>query len=393
MINPFTFTRTPHVMFGAGTLSQLGTAIRRHGTRILLVTGAHSLRESGRLEQVIEHLAKNRISHSAITVSAEPSPDFIDASVTEHKGRDVDSVVAIGGGSVIDAGKAMSAMLTKEGSVRGYLEGVGSLEHDGVKLPFIAVPTTSGTGSEATKNAVLSAVGPGGFKSSMRHDNFVPDSVIIDPELMLQCPPRITALCGLDAFTQLLESYVSPKSSPITDALALDGIQYIRDWLVPACTVKAGSIDARSGMAYAAFTSGVTLANAGLGAIHGFASSIGGLFDVPHGVICGALLSPCTRKNIEAMRRAGKPGRGMEKYARAGAVLSRKPYSEKSMDVHLEDLLRVIVSLTEQLRIDKLGSYGITVRDVEKIVPLTQNKNNPVMLGMEDLKSILLESI
>jgi alcohol dehydrogenase len=393
MINPFTFARSPHVMFGAGSLPQLGTTVRRYGTHILLVTGAHSLRKSGRLEQVIEHLEKNRISHSAITVSGEPSPDFIDASVTEHKGGGVDAVVAIGGGSVIDAGKALSAMLTKEGSVRSYLEGVGSLEHDGVKLPFIAVPTTSGTGSEATKNAVLSAVGPGGFKSSMRHDNFVPDSVIIDPELMLQCPPRITASCGLDAFTQLLESYVSPKSSPITDALALDGIKYIRDSLLPACTVETDSIDARSGMAYAAFISGVSLANAGLGAVHGFASSIGGLFDVPHGVICGTLLAPCTRKNIEAMRRAGKPGKGMEKYARAGAVLCRKGYSETSMDEHLEGLLRVIASWTEQLCIGKLGDYGITVREVEKIASITRNKNNPVNLGMEDLKDILLESL
>ncbi len=380
-------------MFGSGTLSQLGTVVRRYGTHILLVTGSHSLRNSGRLEQVSEHLGKSRITHNVIAVSGEPSPDFIDASVTEHKSEGIDAVVAIGGGSVIDAGKAISAMITKEGSVRGYLEGVGSLEHDGMKLPFIAVPTTSGTGSEATKNAVLSAVGPDGFKSSMRHDNFVPDSVIIDPELMLQCPPRITASCGLDAFTQLLESHVSPKSGPITDALALDGIKQVRDWLVPVCTNEAGSIHARSGMAYAAFLSGVTLANAGLGVIHGFASSIGGMFDVPHGLICGTLLAPCTRKNIEAMRRDGKPGKGMGKYARVGAVLSRKRYSEKTIDMHLEDLLRVVESWVEQLRIGKLGEYGITVQDVEKIALRTQNKNNPVKLGMEDLKDILLERL
>ena len=192
--------------------------------------------------------------------------------------RGIDVVLSTGGGSVIDAGKAVSAMLRVEGSVAEYLEDVGTRKHPGTKVPFVAVPTTAGTGCEATRNAVLSRVGPDGFKKSLRHDNFLPDAAVVDPVLTLSCPPDITAACGLDALTQLLESFVSTKASVLTDVLALSGLEHIGNSLVPACTNSGQDIDMRANLSYAALMSGITLTSAGLGTVHGFASSIGGLF-------------------------------------------------------------------------------------------------------------------
>ena len=180
----------------------------------------------------------------------------------------------------MDAGKAISAMLTQEGSVKDYLEGVGHKHPSGNKVPFFAVPTTSGTGSEATKNAVLSEIGPNGYKKSLRHDHFVPDLAIVDPDLTLSCPPGLTAYSGMDAFTQLLEAYVSTKAHPFTDALCEKALELLSGSLLQAYQ-DGENIEAREAMSYAAWTSGIVLAQVGLGVVHGFASAVGGMFDNP----------------------------------------------------------------------------------------------------------------
>ena len=168
---------------------------------------------------------RQNIKFQKVVVNSEPSPELVDETVQKYSAEKIDVVVSIGGGSVIDAGKAISAMLNTSGSVREYLEVVGNKEHPGTKVPFIAVPTTSGTGSEATKNAVISKLGKDGFKRSLRHDNLVPDVALIDPELTLNCPPDITAAAGMDCFTQLAEAYLSGKSNDYTDALATRRLQ------------------------------------------------------------------------------------------------------------------------------------------------------------------------
>jgi alcohol dehydrogenase class IV len=291
----FNFSRTPQFRFGPGSIKDLVPAISAFGKKIALITGQSSLKASGFYQRIQALFESAHIEHVSYSMAGEPSPELVDEIVSSLRSFNVDAVVAIGGGSVIDAGKAVSAMLKAYGPVTEYLEDVGTKQHSGLKVPFIAVPTTAGTGSEATANAVLSKPGPEGFKKSLRHVNFTPDVAIIDPELMVGCPSSVTAACGMDALTHLLESYVSTKASPMTDALAESGMAHVRDNLVPACSTLAKDLDTRGAMAYAALVSGITLANAGLGVVHGMASAVGGHFAIPHGVICGNLMGPATQ--------------------------------------------------------------------------------------------------
>ncbi|MGM0500753.1 MAG: iron-containing alcohol dehydrogenase, partial [Bacillota bacterium] len=275
--NAFTFARTPKIIFETDSFQKLPDLIANYGKTTLIVTGASSLYKSGRFDKLSEGLEDKSISFSTVKVTEEPSPDLIDEVADKYRGENINSVIAIGGGSVMDTGKAISAMLTQQDSVINYLEVVGAgKEHPGDKIPFIAVPTTSGTGSEATKNAVLSKVGEDGFKKSLRHDNFIPNIALLDPKLTTSCPAAITAASGLDAVTQLLGAYTSTKASPMTDSLALKALKYAGESLVPAATDKGDDPEVRAGMAYASLISGITLANAGLGIVHGLASAVGG---------------------------------------------------------------------------------------------------------------------
>ncbi|MFX1589493.1 MAG: iron-containing alcohol dehydrogenase, partial [Promethearchaeota archaeon] len=305
----FKFARIPNIIFGNGKLNELYNIISDFGKKALIITGSHSLKSSGKWSEINSNLENHSINFIQISIDSEPSPNIIDNIVNEVREKNIEIVVSIGGGSVIDAGKAISAMMLKNDSVKNYLEGVGNKIHNGVKIPFIAIPTTSGTGSEATKNAVISEIGKNGFKKSLRHDNFVPNYAIIDPELIIKCPPSITAACGMDAFTQLLEAYVSTNSNPMTDSLAYSGVKYIKNNIIPAFSTGANDIHVRAGMAYGSLMSGIALANAGLGIVHGLASAIGAYIDIPHGVICGTLLAEATKMNIEKLKNQGISGK------------------------------------------------------------------------------------
>lgn len=390
-IKPFRFSRIPCIHFGPNTASGLGTIISGLGKKALLVRGRSSLSRSGACAAIADSLAKASVELYEWEISGEPSPEDIDGAVEANRNRGIDAVLSVGGGSVIDAGKAISAMLRVDGAVADYLEDVGTRVHPGTKAPFVAVPTTAGTGCEATKNAVISRIGPNGFKKSLRHDNFMPDVAVVDPCLTVSCPPDITAACGLDALTQLLESYVSTKASMLTDALAQSGLERIRNSLVPACTSAGGDIAVRADLSYAALMSGMALANAGLGVVHGFASSIGGMFSVPHGVVCGALVAPCLRRTIHALSRteAGLPH--LVKYARAGETLcgKRRGTARETCDI----LIEKVGEYVRVLKIPKLGKFGVTASSVDAIVDRTDNKNNPAKLEKDELRKILMESI
>ncbi len=395
MISNFRFASIPNIIFGAGTLRKLYDIITNFGNNVLYVIGGSSLKASGKWDEITNEMLRRAINFYSISIAGEPTPSLIDDAVKKFQQKNLDLIIGIGGGSVIDAGKAISAMIPKKESIKKYLEGVGDKVHDGKKIPYIAIPTTSGTGSEATKNAVITEVGSEGFKKSLRHDNFIPNYAIVDPKLVVFCPPSITAACGMDAFTQLLEAYVSPRSSPLTEALAYSGIKQIKDNIIPVYSYKSSDLKARSAMAYGSLVSGIVLANAGLGIVHGLASSIGGLFNIPHGTVCGTLLAECTKMNVKRLEQIGHDGEhGLMKHAIIGALITGKSY-EANIDVsyYCSALIETLERWTEELNLEPLGKYGITHKDVEEIVKNTGLKNNPVRLKLEDIKEIVINRI
>jgi alcohol dehydrogenase class IV len=386
MVEPFQFSRLPLIHFGAGKFLALISVIKTYGNSVILVTGQNSFLNSNFSEELFRSLKEKNISFSNVIIAGEPSVEDIDEAVAKYSNQKTDIVIAIGGGSVIDAGKAISAMIGKNESVLGYLEGVGNLTHDGTKLPFIAVPTTSGTGSEATKNAVISKVGKDGFKRSLRHDNFVPDVALVDPELTVSCSPEITAASGMDCFTQLTEAYLSTKSNPFTDALALEGIKAIRDSLKESY-INSENIEARTGMSFAALTSGICLTNAGLGAVHGFASSIGGMYNIPHGLVCGTLMAVANEVNVRELRRSKANPGALKKYSFLGELFSEK--KGKTENFYIDGFIDNLKNLTNDLDLPGLSKFGLKKTDIELICSKTEIKNNPVKLSSESLIEIM----
>lgn len=387
MVSAFSFTHTPDIQFGTGKIRLLPEILSRFGTDALLITGARSFIESEHWDRLLLKLEASGISWRHFVIDSEPSPEMIDRCVLSNADPIPSVVVAIGGGSVLDAGKAISAMYKEQGSVTDYLEGVGKKKPTGDRVPCIAVPTTSGTGSEATKNAVITRIGSDGFKKSLRHDNFVPNLALIDPELTVSCTSIQTAMSGMDAFTQLLESYLSTNAGPFTDALAIDALRILHDSLPTAVEHGSDSLEARMGMSYAALISGITLANAGLGVVHGFASSIGGFTDVPHGLVCGSLMGAANRVTLNKLLKIDQNSGALTKYAKVGEIFTN--YSGKSGVYLAKALIDLIDDWIDRFKIQKLSSFGIGLQDVEKIVNSTSNKNNPVALDQDELTEIL----
>lgn len=388
-IAPFSVQPLPELHFGPGRIRLLPDLCLSRGRRLLLVTGSLTLRRSPSLQALAGDLAAVGAELFPVTVDREPSPELIDRVAAEFRDKSIDVVAAVGGGSVLDAGKALSAMLPQHLPVERFIEGrEGFLVHDGRKVPFIAVPTTSGTGSEVTSNAVISRVGPDGFKRSLRHPAFVPDAAILDPELMVTAPPGLTASSGMDACTQLLEAYVSPFASPYTDALAVSGLERFGRSFGAACTTGAGDVAVRGDIAYAALMSGIALANAGLGIVHGFASSVGGLYDIPHGALCATLLAEATRVNIRKLQQLDSAHPSLVKFARAGSMLSGSAYS--GIAEGCDALLRLLRSWAEQLDFPGLGTYGVSPDALDGIVAATRSKSNAIQLDADDMRAILL---
>ena len=332
------------------------------------------------------------INFYEVIVESEPSPDLVDEITEEFREKAIHCILSIGGGSVIDAGKAVSAMVPQEGSVLDYLEGIGKRKHNGVKVPFIAVPTTSGTGSEATKNAVLSSVGKKGYKRSIRHDNLFADAAIIDPELTVSCPPGITAGCGMDALAQLIESYISVNASPFTDALVESALGCAGAGLVESF-IDGENIDARSNMSYAAYVSGVALANAGLGTVHGIAGPMGGIYNIPHGAACGAITPYIMEEIVRGLKNAGEPGKlPLQKLSRAGKILSLKDPDAGDLS-RAEDLIEKLFELKNTLKIRGLGYYGLKENDLKYLAGISDNKLSPFKLDAGQIEMVLKKSI
>lgn len=382
--------RIPKIIFRAGAIAELPAIVKSYGKKIILVTGKNSFINSEYGRKLINEFSESGIGFSHIVISGEPSPEVVDKAVNDLSNVEFNLVVGIGGGSVLDAGKAISAMMYKSESLVEFLEEVGTMEHNGSKIPYIAVPTTSGTGSEATKNAVISRTGVNGFKRSLRHDNIVPDVALIDPELTLNCPPEITAASGMDCFTQLTEAYLSGKSNKITDAIALEGIKAIKKSLGRSFN-NGSDIEARTGMSFAALCSGICLANAGLGAVHGFATSIGGRFDIPHGIVCGTLMASANDLNVRILRKNDPNAIALKKYASLGKLFNGE--IGKSDDFYIDGFIQFLQSLTHELKLKGLKTFGLEEKEIRQICAITEMKNNPVKLSVDDLVEIVQRSM
>jgi alcohol dehydrogenase len=319
---------------------------------------------------------------------------MVDEAVRAMHAERIDVVIGIGGGSALDAAKAIAGLLKPGNSVMDHLEGVGpELPYAGPATPFIAVPTTAGTGSEATKNAVLSVQGRDGFKKSFRDEKLVAEYALVDPDLLATCPATVIAANGMDALTQLLESYVSSRAAPLTDSLAWGGMKAARDGLL-ALYADANDTMARERMAYAALVSGITLAQVGLGSVHGLAAPLGAFFPIPHGVVCGTLVATATRINIEALRARASDHPALEKYAQVGRLLSRQGHIDR--DAAHAALVGILEAWTRELKLPTLAHFGVTQADIPRIVANSRGssmKTNPILLEDSEIAAIVTTRI
>lgn len=382
----FEFATARRIVFGNGRLQLLPMIIKGMGRRAAFVAGS----SAERIAPVFQTLKECGVNPAAFSISGEPTTDRIATLTTRARELGCDFVVAFGGGSVIDAGKAIAALLTNTRDLMDYLEVIGKgqpLSMD--PAPCIAIPTTAGTGAEVTNNAVLLSP-ENKIKVSMRHPGMLPDVALVDPELTLSMPPQITASTGLDAFTQLLEAFVSIKSNPMTDGLCREGLMKAARAL-PRAYAKGDDLEAREAMALASLFGGLALANAKLGAVHGFAGPIGGMFKAPHGMVCAALLPAVFEVNVLALESRSTGGSALEKYREASRIVTG------NTDAAPADALLWIKALCKQMSVPGLGDFGITADDFPELVEKAGNassmKGNHVQLSENELTDILHASL
>jgi len=391
MINNFSIARIPRIEFGSGAFTKTADLCVQFGHKVLLVTGSRSFENTIYFSQLKKQFTDNKISWSQFKVAGEPSPQLIDEAVKQFSDDNFDVVLGVGGGSALDAAKAIAGLLKVKRSVMDYLEGVGpELNYEGPSVPFIAVPTTAGTGSEATKNAVLSVQGEQGFKKSFRDDRLVAEYAIVDPDLLATCPKDVVAANGMDALTQLLESYVSTRSNAMTDTLAISGIKAIRDGLLPMFERGRETAEARSKMAYGSMLSGLCLAQTGLGSVHGLASPLGAFYPIPHGVVCGTLVAQATDVNLMAMISREPNNPALDKYAHIGDVLGNKKFGNKHES--WETLCEMLGSWTEKLALPRLSEFGVSEDQLDHIVVHCRGSSmqtNPVVLTDAEIVELL----
>jgi len=393
---PFAISRLPRISYGSGRINEVPALAATYGRTALLVTGKYSFCSTPRWQSFTQLLETKGMKWLHLTVSGEPTPMLVDQAVSQFRDESVDVVIAIGGGSVLDAAKAIAGLLPYGNSVMDYLEGVGkNVPYHGPSTPFIAVPTTAGTGSEATKNSVLSVHGRDGFKKSFRDECLIPEYAVIDPDLLASCPRELVAADGMDAFTQLLESYASLKANPFTDALALSGITAVKEGFFAAW--EGNEPDAshgRGAMAYAALLSGITLAQVGLGSVHGLASPLGAYFPIPHGVVCGTLVSAATEINIKAMQEREPDNPALSKYAQVGRLLAGQPEIDDA--TARSSLTTLFAEWSERLQLPRLNGYGITAADFPLIVANSRGSSmqtNPIVLTDAEINAILMQRL
>jgi alcohol dehydrogenase class IV len=370
----FEFATANRIIFGAGQIKLLPDLARAHGASALVVVG----KESERTASIRQTLAARGISVATFNVPSEPAIELVTDGAGKARLEKCNSVIAIGGGSVIDAGKAIAALTTNRRPTLDYLEVIGAGEPLQARpLPMIAVPTTAGSGAEVTRNAVLTSI-EHKIKVSLRHAWMLPTVALLDPMLTYSMSPAITAATGMDALSQLIEPFVSIKANPMTDAVCRQGLDLVARSLRVAFE-NPNDAPAREGMAMASLFGGLALANAGLGAVHGFAAPFGAMFNAPHGAVCAALLAPVMRANLWHA--------AAERFEEVARCLTGNPASTAAEGVAW------VVKVTKELGIAGLGSYGLRSEHFPVLIAKAKNASsmraNPVTLGDAELTEIL----
>ncbi|HJY04138.1 MAG TPA: iron-containing alcohol dehydrogenase [Streptosporangiaceae bacterium] len=379
----FEFATAGAIMAGPGRARELPGVLAGLGSRFLVVTGADPARHNTLLASLDRAAA-------VFPVAAEPTVELVRAAVAVARAQGADVIAAIGGGSVIDTGKAVAMLLGNGGDPLDYLEVVGSGQAiTRPAVPCVAVPTTAGTGAEVTANAVL-AVPSHRVKASLRSPLMIPRVALVDALLTVSCPPPVTAASGLDALTQCLEPFVSVQATPLTDGLAREGLRRAGTGL-RAAYANGEDLAARADMAMCSLLGGISLANAKLGAVHGLAGVIGGTADVPHGLACAALLAPVIEANVRAARSSPSGADVLDRYTEAAGLLTRQS------DASVEDGLSWIRETLTLLQVPGLAAFGLGPQQADdiaaKALVSSSMKGNPVPLSHADLKAIVLEAI
>jgi len=382
----FELNTPTRIVFGAGCARQVGALAAALGKCALVVTG----KSPERAAVVLETLAAANVRAKTFSVPGEPSVKTAREGVAAALAASCDIVIAFGGGSALDAGKAIAALVANGGDPLDYLEVVGRGQPlTRRSLPFIAMPTTAGTGAEVTKNAVLASPDHG-VKASLRSPLMLPSAALVDPDLLAGLPAEVIASSGLDALSQLIEPLVSPRANPLTDGFAREGLRRSATALRRAYTAaRMGVVVApadREALALASLLGGLSLANAGLGAIHGFAAPVGAMFHAPHGAVCAALLEPVMRVNVAALRARDPDGPGLARYREVAALVTGDPTAS------IEEGLAWVAALCRALDVPGLARHGMRAADVGELVGkarvASSMKGNPIVLTDTELVDI-----
>ena len=379
----FDFATAGRIVAGPGRAAELPGVLAGLGSRVLVCTGADPARHASLL-------AGLGLPAAVFPVAGEPTAELARTGAAAAREHGADVVAAVGGGSVIDLAKAVAMLLGNGGDPLDYLEVIGSGRTiSQPAVPCVAVPTTAGTGAEVTANAVLASPAHR-IKASLRSPLMIPRVALVDPELTVSCPPRVTAASGLDALTQCLEPFVSVRANPLTDGLAREGLRRAAAGL-RAAYADGRDLGARADMAMCSLLGGIALANAKLGAVHGLAGVIGGTADVPHGVACAALLAPVVEANVRALRSGQPGGPALGRYAEASRLLTGRPAAS------IDDGLTWIRETVSLLDVPGLAAFGIGPQhagDVAaKAARSSSMQGNPVTLTPGDLRAIVLQAL
>jgi len=382
----FEFATATRIVFGQGKINKIGELVEGMGQRALIVLGVDEPIAGG----LLDLLNDSCIDYLVLSVHSEPTIEFIQNGLQIARRENCDFVISFGGGSAIDTGKAISALITNTGDVLYYLEVIGKSQAlIKTPVPFVSIPTTAGTGSEVTRNAVLGSL-EHRVKVSLRSPLILPRLALIDPELTLSLPPSITAFTGLDAITQVIEPFVSTHANPLTDAICREGLKYAAKSLEIAY-FKGDDIRAREGMSLTSLFGGLALANAKLGAVHGFAGPFGGMYHSPHGAVCARLLPFVMGVNVRALRERQPESAALGRYDEVAQILVDSP------DAVADDGVRWVEEICSRLKIPPLSKYGLQTNDFQDLIGkarlASSMQGNPIQLNDYEMEAVLEEAI